>query len=302
MPMNAILTNIQRFSLNDGPGIRTTVFFQGCNMRCAWCHNPETLSVHPALLQYAGKCIGCGRCFAVCPRQAHRMQDGRHIVDRSLCIGCGKCADVCFAGALVMSGRAYTVAEVMDEVLQDQLYYRLSGGGVTLSGGEAALQADFAAALTRACHEQDISVAVETNLSLPLDQTAGLYEAVDLIMCDLKLFDKRLHEKNTGLGNERIIENLHEISTLGKPIIVRTPLIPDVTDQVENLNAIAALAASLPNVQGYELLRFNPLGGAKYDALSAANVCAGCAPQTQAQLEALQKSLTIPEGLQLIIS
>ena len=121
--METRITNIQRFSLNDGPGIRSTVFFQGCNMRCAWCHNPETLTGRPVLMHYENKCIGCGKYLEVCPKGAHKIEDGRHIIDRTLCVACGKCAENCFAEALVMSSRAYTIDEVMGEIRQDKLYY-----------------------------------------------------------------------------------------------------------------------------------------------------------------------------------
>lgn len=300
--MNGSITNIQRFSLNDGPGIRSTVFFQGCNMHCEWCHNPETLPVKPVLMHYPVKCIGCWKCFEVCPVQAHRLEDNKHTIDRACCTGCGSCADMCFAEALVMSSREYTVDEVVAEVIQDKLYYEKSGGGVTLSGGEVGMQADFAVELVRALHDKGISVALETNLAFSYEYVAALYESVDIIMCDIKIFDGEEHRKHTGVDNARIMENAKRVATMGIPIIVRTPLIPGVCDSLKNINSIINFVAQLPNVLCYELLSFNPLGGTKYTALDAENRHENDKPQSRSALEQLCSQLNVPQNLKLVIS
>ena len=287
--MKSLITDIQRFSLNDGPGIRTTVFFKGCNMHCTWCHNPETLSFERDLLFYPNKCIHCGKCFGACPAHAHQIVDGKHVINRSLCIRCGKCAEICYAQALTMSGKEMTVDEIMAEIRQDQPYYKTSGGGVTLSGGEVLCHVEFATEIARACKADGIHVALETNLSQPLERIAPLLAEVDLVMADCKLFNDSMHRKYTGISNETVLESLKAIQNI--PMIVRTPLIPGVTDTEENLRAIAAFLAGKANLKYYELLNFNPLGSAKYAGLDADNAFADARPYSREQLEAFRTQL-----------
>lgn len=287
--MKHLITEIQRFSLNDGPGIRTTVFFKGCNMRCTWCHNPETLSFDTDLLFYPSRCIGCGRCFSACPVGAHKNENGTHVIDRALCTHCGKCAALCYAQALVESGKPMTVAEILDEVRQDKAYYDASGGGVTLSGGEVLCHADLAKEIAAECRKEGISVAIETNLSLPHEQIAPLLAEVDLVMADCKLFDEGLHQKYTGVSNRTVLENIAKID--GVPIIVRTPLIPHVTATQENLRAIANMLCEKKNLLYYQLLNFNPLGASKYQSLDAENPFSAARPYTDAEMAAFKEML-----------
>ncbi len=277
-----ILTTIQRFSLHDGPGIRSTVFFKGCNMRCAWCHNPETLSLEPQVLYYQLKCVGCGACAAVCP--AHKVVNGKMVYDRSLCADNGKCAEVCFSGALETCGKEYAVQEIIDEVIQDKDYYETSGGGVTLSGGEVLLQAPFAKDVLHALKESGISTAIESNLAVDFSVLEPLLPDLDLVMCDLKIWDEESHKKWTGVSNKKVIENIEKLGETGIPLIVRTPLIPGATATEENISAIAQFVSQLPNMKTYELLNFNPLGGSKYQALAEDNPFASAKPFADAQL------------------
>lgn len=291
--MKGIVTDIQRFSLNDGAGIRTTVFLKGCNMKCSWCHNPETISAHSQLMFYENKCIGCGKCFQVCPQGAHKVVDGKHVIDRNLCINCGKCADSCYAEALVMCGKLMSTDDVMKQVRQDKAYYDASHGGVTISGGEVLCNSAFAEELADKCHEEGIEVAIETNLSIPFEKVKSLFEKVDFIMCDLKIFEDELHKKYTGISNKVVLGNLKKIDLLDKPIIVRTPLIPGVTDTKENISAIAEYIKSMKNLQRYELLNFNPLGEGKYRSLDKENAFEKARPLSR---EALAEIMAYLEG------
>ena len=299
--LTAPITNIQRFSLNDGPGIRTTVFFQGCNMHCAWCHNPETISMKPVLLHYANKCIGCGKCLEVCPQGAHKIVDGQHVINRKLCVRCGKCADSCFANALVMSSREMTVDEVMDEIRQDKLYYDESGGGVTFSGGEATLHGDFIIEVAKRCHAEGIQVAVETNMYSVWSKLLTIFQEMDLIMCDMKHMECVPHHHWTGVDNQLILNNIGRTSLLGIPVIVRTPLIPGATDDVSNVRSIAEYIAKMKNIHCYELLNFNPLGASKRVAMDIGDAFADCKPFPNSVLEELRAQLA-DVGITLKIS
>ena len=299
--MKAFITNIQRFSLNDGPGIRTTVFFQGCNMHCSWCHNPETIAMHPVLMHYENKCIGCGKCLETCPNNAHKIVDGKHIIDKTLCKNCGKCAENCFADALVMSSKEYTVEEVMKEIRQDKMYYDLSGGGVTVSGGEATLHCEFINELADACHKEGIKIAIETNLALPFHHIVETLKKMDLIMCDMKHVDSPTHKDYTGIDNQMVFNNIGRSSLLDIPMIVRTPLIPGVTDSIDNVKAVANYIAKMPNIMYYELLNFNPLGNSKKIALNEEDKFEDCKPFNKTKLEEYEEALK-GIGIQIKIS
>lgn len=288
--MKGWVTDIERFALNDGPGIRTTVFLKGCNMRCLWCHNPETISPRRELMYYPDKCIGCYKCVYACPCKAHKKIAGAAIYYPNLCIQCGKCAAVCYAGAMVMSGKLMTTEQVMKEVRQDKAYYLDSHGGVTISGGETLFQKEFAEELTDACHAEGIAVGIETNLSYPWEQIEGFINKLDIIMCDLKIFDDAEHQKWTGISNVVIKENIARLAQTGKPFIVRTPLVPGATDSDDNIRNIAQYLAEI-NTKGtmryYELLNFNPLGAGKYKSLSTENVFEGARPLPEKRLDEL---------------
>lgn len=288
--MCGLITEIQRFSLNDGPGIRTTIFLKGCNLHCAWCHNPETVREAKELMFYPANCIGCGHCVPVCRTGARSFAEGVLRFDRSLCVNCGACAEACFPGALEMAGRSVSVAEVMDEIVQDRAYYADSGGGVTLSGGEVFCQAEFASALIDACRELEIPVAAETNLNWHFETIRPILEKLDLIMFDVKLFDSSGHKLWTGLGNTVLLENARRLDELDIPLIARTPLIPGATDSVENIRKIAGFLADFRNLRCYELLNFNPLGESKYRALEMKNSFLSARPLKPEDLNRLREA------------
>ncbi|MFO7917416.1 MAG: glycyl-radical enzyme activating protein [Anaerolineae bacterium] len=262
-----IITEIQRFSVHDGPGIRTTVFLKGCNLRCFWCHNPETQNPRPELQLFLDQCIGCGACFEVCPKEAHVLEDGQREFHRELCVGCGRCAETCYAKALVLIGERMTADEVVEEVLRDRSFYETSGGGVTLSGGEPLLQPDFSYEILERCQQEGVHTAIETAANFPWERVASILPVTDLVMMDVKVMDSDLHRECAGVGNERILANARRLGEVGKALIVRTPIIPGVNDTEEEVAAIAAFVSELRNLLYYELLPFHPMGGDKYRSL-----------------------------------
>ena len=290
--MTGYVTDIQRFSLNDGDGIRTTVFLRGCNMHCTWCHNPETIDFDNNILLYQNHCIGCGKCFEVCPNGAHVLVDGEHRIDTDKCVRCGACVDRCYAEALRFSAKKMTSDEVMAQIVQDIPYYEQSGGGVTLSGGEVFCQAEFADEIIDKCRLRGIRTAVETNLFHNFEKIEKTLRKLDLIMFDIKLFDSAAHKKYTGVDNRIILENAKALDRLGIPLIVRTPLIPGATDTPQNLREIAGFVQTLRNARYYELLNFNPLGGTKYKAMSRPNAFADAKPLTAAELDRIRTALS----------
>ena len=279
--------NIQRFCVQDGPGIRTTVFLKGCQMRCSWCHNPETIRHLPEIMFYPIRCIGCGKCVEACPEGLHRFEGGKHLIDRDRCVGCGKCAEVCYAEALQKCGTRLSAKEIMAEVVQDKPYYDNSNGGMTISGGECLCQSPFVEQLIDAAHAEGIHAAIETNLCFDFERIEPVLRKCDLVMLDIKLMDDAAHEKYTGSSNQRVLENVKKLDELGVPFIVRTPLIPGVTDTDENIAAIADYIKNMKHLVRYELLNFNTLGGAKYESLSADNAHAEARPLGKARLDEL---------------
>jgi len=296
--MDGIITEIMRFSLKDGPGIRTTVFLKGCNMACKWCHNPETLSMRPQLMRYPKRCIGCGECAGACPNGALVFTaDGGGLsgtgaaanpieFHRDKCVSCGACADKCFSGALALSGITMSLDDVMAEVIQDIDYYNNSGGGLTIGGGEAACQPEFTVELLKTAKEAGVSTAIETNMYADWQVYERMLPYLDLVMLDIKHSDDAEHRKWTGAGNAEVIANTKRI-TKCKPSIVRTPVIPGVNDTPDEIARIAEIVKSLNNIIGFELLLYNPLGESKYTALDAEHEFRGARPSGAEQAELL---------------
>ena len=256
--MTGIITEIQRFSLHDGDGIRTTVFLKGCNMRCSWCHNPETLEMKPQEAWYPAKCIHCGHCKTGCPAQAR-----------------------------VTIGREMTPEEALHEVLWDRDYYAASGGGVTVSGGEPFLQADFLKAFLTLCKENGLRTAAETNLSLPWAVIAPCLPLLSHVYFDIKLLDDTAHRKWTGVSNRTVLENAANLAASGIPFTARTPLIPGVTDGEDNIRGIAAFLASVRDNCRYELLNYNALAESKYEPIGLSYALPGTRPLPVSRLREL---------------
>lgn len=268
--LRGCIFDIQRFSIHDGPGIRTSVFLKGCPLNCRWCHNPEGISGDPALSFLPAKCIGCGYCFRVCPAGAHRMEDGRHALDRERCRTCGACTVECYAGALELIGRDVTVGEALAEVLRDRAFYDTSGGGLTLSGGEPTLQIDFAAALLAAAREERLHTCVETCGHATWQRLERLLPLVDLFLYDFKETDPARHAEFTGVGNALVLENLRALCRRGAKVLLRCPIVPGCNDREEHFQGIAALARELPQLEGVELMPYHRLGLSKLDRLGQA--------------------------------
>lgn len=266
--LTGFIFNIERFSTTDGPGIRTMVFFKGCNMTCPWCHNPEGISSEPELEYYESRCIRCGRCLQVCPTGAHSIDaSGGHSLDRSLCIQCMACAGACPSGALKVAGKRVSVEDCFREIAEDIPFYKRSNGGVTLSGGEVLLQADFAAALLSQCRAAGIHTAIESNLALPGRELEKLLPFVDLVMADIKHLDDEAHRKATGLSNRTTLASLRRLAADGMPLIIRTPVIPGFNDSPDAIERIAAFTAKIASLDYYELLSYSPLGREKAERL-----------------------------------
>lgn len=261
-----IVFNIQKFCVNDGPGIRTSVFLKGCPLRCAWCHNPESQRSAPELAFDGGKCLHCGRCLSVCPTGAHTFSEGRHALDREKCIGCGACVGP-LCPATELFGKEMSAREVIDEVLRDSIFYETSGGGMTLTGGEPMAQPEFTGELLELAKESGLHVCMETCGFAPAKSYAAFARYVDIFLWDWKITDRELHKMYTGVYNDTILDNLRLLNSMGAKIILRCPIIPGINDVPEHFEGIAGLAESLEGVTAVEIEPYHPLGKAKCDRL-----------------------------------
>ena len=265
--MLGTITNIQRMSIHDGPGIRSTVFMKGCNLRCKWCHNPETFLPKPELEWISDKCINCGKCVKLCPSGAMNYYAGMVHFEKAKCKACFKCLDVCFPGALLKVGQIITPEELFAKVEQDFPFYEESGGGITFSGGEPMLQCDFTWDSLRLFKKANIHTAMETNLLSPWNKTESILPYTDLVMADLKVVDNERHKKWTGMGNRLILENIKKLDKTGKAYWLRTPLVPGVNNSEKEIEGIAKFVSKLNNLEKFELLPFHPLANTKYKNL-----------------------------------
>ena len=271
----ALIFNIQKFCVHDGPGIRTIVFFKGCPLVCKWCANPEGIEMYPQIALKVNKCIGiskCGFCITNCPEKAISTEQDKPYIDRSKCINCSKCQETCYAKALELLGRSMSVEEIIKKVEEDNAFYMRSGGGITLSGGEPLMQAKFAVKLLTAAKKEGLETAIETSGFAPWEKAKPVFEKLDYIQYDLKSMDTKKHKEYTGVPNQLILDNFRKLCAAfpEKQIMARTPVIPGFNDTVKEIQAIADFiseaAQGHPNIR-YELLPFHAFGSAKYEYL-----------------------------------
>lgn len=273
--MTATVFDIQRASFVDGPGIRTTVFFKGCNLRCAWCHNPEIQSARVEMLFHENRCTKCGKCKVLCPYSLKK------------CDFCGKCSLYCPQDSREICGKKYTAEEVLYEVVKDLAVYESSGGRVTFSGGECMLQIDFLEAVLKACKSRGIHTAVDTAGQVPFDYFERVIPFTDLFLYDVKCFDSEKHRQYTGAPNGLILSNLEKLLNTGKDVWVRIPIIPTVNDSEEELLEIKNLLLSFSYPKKVELLPYHALGAHKYAALGKR--AAGFTPPDAEKMRRLEK-------------
>lgn len=258
--------NIQKFSIHDGPGIRTVIFFKGCPLKCQWCANPESQNIKQEILWDEKKCAGCKTCIFACPHNAVRCRDSRIFIDSANCTYCSRCITSCPNSALTLEGEVQSVSEIVEECMKDQAFYDQSGGGITLSGGEVLLQADFATRLLKTFKEQNLHTAVETSGYSPADEFTKLLPYLDLILFDMKHWDTTRHLEGTGVSNEWILQNMELAIEAGKEVLPRIPVIPLYNDNLEDAREFAKKLLSL-GASKAQLLPFHQLGQSKYDLL-----------------------------------
>jgi pyruvate formate lyase activating enzyme len=288
---NAVIANIQGFSIHDGPGIRTVVFFKGCPLSCQWCANPECLSGKPQMGFIENLCADCGNCLAVCTNNAIRREEDEHRIDYTRCRSCGNCRDQCYYGALVRYGESMTLAEVWDAVRRDKMFYDESGGGVTVSGGEPLLQPAFVRRLFELSRKERIDTCVETCGCVDPEALLEVIPVTDHFLFDLKHMDPEVHREYTGKSNGRILKNAALLLERGADVLFRQPLIPGINNSTENIEATSRFLISLgQSAAKLEIMPFHRMGHSKYRALKMLYTMEGFGAADNEQVEAARKA------------
>lgn len=273
MPNNekAVIFNVQKYNIYDGPGIRTLVFFKGCPLRCKWCSNPEGLEKSYQVMYKRDRCTDCGACVSVCPVGIHDINERKHEVNRSIeCVGCRKCENICIEDALSIVGELKTVSELLETIEEDTPFYDMSGGGVTLGGGEVTMQPEFATDLLKTCKQEGINTAIETCGHAKLETMLKVAQYTDLFLYDLKHMDTEKHYQLTGVHNERILENLKELLNSNYNVKIRMPILKGVNDSQDDIEKIVDFLMpyrNRKNFKGIDLLPYHKLGVNKYNQL-----------------------------------
>ena len=298
--MNGNIFDIQRFCVHDGPGIRTTVFFKGCPLRCIWCHNPESQKAQKSVAFYKDKCALCGACARECHNDGHLFEDGKHVLKRSGCDLCGKCVQACPLGALEMLGRTESAESVMDEVLRDKIFYKNSGGGMTVSGGEPLMQGDFLLELLRSAKENGVHTCIETCGFGSRETLIEAAKYTDIFLFDIKETEDTRHKELTGVPFAPIKENLMLLNSLGAKVILRCPLVPGINVREEHIEQIAKIATELDGLIEVNVMAYHLLGSGKYDALDMENKMLGTQAMSKEEkdscIDAISKAITRISG------
>ncbi len=277
--------DLRRYSVHDGPGIRTAVFLKGCPLHCSWCHNPESQWPEPQLLVRDHRCLHCGACIAACPRAALHWEGARVATDPARCEVCGACADACPAEARAVVGRSMRVTEILREIERDLPFFDQSGGGVTVTGGEPLAQPQFTSALLSACRERQLHTVLDTSGYAPTEVAVALGGLADLVLFDLKHPDDERHREGTGVGNALILHNLRRLLAAGVDVLVRIPLVPGYNDGAAELQRAAALIGALEPVPRVELLPFHAAAEEKHRRFGLPYRHAGARPQQGSALD-----------------
>ncbi|MGH4123247.1 MAG: trans-4-hydroxy-L-proline dehydratase activase [Clostridium sp.] len=264
---SSTIFNIQKYSIHDGPGIRTTVFFKGCPLNCWWCHNPESQNPNPEIMFFKERCTGCGTCVKRCPAKAIKLVQGFPVFNESKCTLCGKCSDFCLSNARELVGKDITVKNLMKEIIKDEVFYEESNGGVTFSGGEPLMHADYLYNTLKICKDKGIHTTVDTSGYASWEQFEKIVDKVDLFLFDIKHMNNEKHIKYTGMENTIILENLKNLSGKGSTIYIRLPLIAGINDDDENIDATVNFLSKL-NIMHVNLLPFHKMGMDKYRRLN----------------------------------
>jgi len=259
--------SVSRMTIHNGPGLRTVIYLKGCPLRCLWCSTPESQKANPEVAVYPNKCICCEECISVCPLEAIAVTDETVNIDRSLCNNCGRCVEVCHSEALQLLGQSWTIKELVDEVTKDSAFYKRSGGGVVISGGEPLLNPDFIVKLLRGLKEERIDIGIDTCGYVPWENIERTLPYIDFFLWDIKHMDTERHRELTGVSNELILSNARSVSKKNIPLYIRIPVIPGYNDSEENIRAICEFSQDLSSIVEIHLIPLHHLGKGRYDSL-----------------------------------